>query len=305
MNDIISIKTVANFNKFLGVEKPKHPLISVIHHDNKKLRIKYNRNRVVSDLYCISLRNSKEDSFGYGRNSYDFDEGSLVFTKPGQVMILKDIDIDKVNRTIAGWTLTFHPDLLRKSLLSTKMDSFNYFSYSVNEALQLSVEEQNNLSAIVKKIERETVLNIDRKSQAIMVACIELLLNYCDRYYDRQFYIRTNINNDVVSRFEKLIQKYFNSGKALELGVPSVKYCGKALNMSPSYLSDLLNKETGKSAYEHIYYYLIEKAKNSLLNTNKPVSEIAYSLGFEYSQHFSKVFKLRTGMSPSEYRKLN
>ncbi len=186
------------------------------------------------------------------------------------------------------------------------MDSFSYFSYSVNEALHLSEEEQYNLTEIIKKIDRETSLNIDRKSQSIMIACIELLLNYCDRYYVRQFYTRSNINDGLISRFEQLLQDYFiNSDKPIEMGVPSVKYCGKALSLSPSYLSDLLKKETGKSAYDHIHYHLIEKAKNRLLNTNKSVGEIAYSLGFDYSQHFSKTFKLRTGMSPSEYRKLN
>lgn len=305
MDDLISLKTVSDFQYFIHIEKPKHPLVSVFYHNNKKIRIKYGDCRIVSDLYLISLRNGRESSFGYGRQSYDFDEGTLVFTKPRQVMRPKDINIKNINRSIEGWTLTFHPDLLRKSGLATKMDSFSFFSYQVNEALHLSEEERQNITQIIKKIDRETRLNIDQHSLMIITSCIELLLNYCSRYYDRQFFTRSSMNNGIIVKFEQLLKEYFNSEKPLELGIPSVKYCGKVLNMSGHYLSDFLKKETGKSAQEHIHYHLIEKAKNRLISSNNSVGGIAYSLGFDYPQHFSKIFRARTGMSPTDYRKLN
>ncbi|MCG8124397.1 MAG: helix-turn-helix transcriptional regulator, partial [Candidatus Thiodiazotropha taylori] len=199
----------------------------------------------------------------------------------------------------------FHPDLIRKSSLGNNIDHYSFFSYEIHEALHLSEDERVSITGLVRKIETEYQQSIDRHTQKLIVSNIELLLDYCTRFYDRQFYVRTNLNQDFVTRFENLLRDYFNSEKPLDLGVPSVKYCGERLNMSPSYLSDLLKKETGRTVQQHIQDTVIDKAKNLLLSTNEQVSQIAYGLGFDYPQHFSKLFKSRTGMSPAEYRRLN
>ncbi|MCG7919340.1 MAG: helix-turn-helix transcriptional regulator, partial [Candidatus Thiodiazotropha taylori] len=227
----------------------------------------------------------------------------MVFTKPGQALSFKASKEDLASEE--GWTLLFHPDLIRKSSLGNNIDHYSFFSYEIHEALHLSEDERVSITGLVRKIETEYQQSIDRHTQKLIVSNIELLLDYCTRFYDRQFYVRTNLNQDFVTRFENLLRDYFNSDQPLDLGVPSVKYCGEQLNMSPSYLSDLLKKETGRTAQQHIQDTVIDKAKNLLLSTNEQVSQIAYGLGFDYPQHFSKLFKSRTGMSPAEYRRLN
>jgi AraC-like DNA-binding protein len=258
--------------------------------------------RYALDLYQVMYKECAEGSFGYGRNSYDFEEGTLVFTAPGQVLTVHDWE---ENPESGGWSLLFHPDLIRKSRLGKTIDDYSFFSYEANEALHLSDEEKQSINEILDKIIREYSQNIDKHSQKLIISNIELILDYCTRYYDRQFYTRTNLNKDVVSRFESLLKEYYGSGKALEQGIPSVAYCGAELNMSSNYLSDLLKKETGRNAQEHIHFFLIEKAKTELLSSGESISQIAYGLGFEYPQHFSKIFKAKTGMSPVEYRNLN
>ena len=204
-----------------------------------------------------------------------------------------------------GWTLAFHPDLIRKSTLSDKIDQYSFFDYDVNEALHLSDDELKTIEQLLDKIVREYSQNLDRHSQNLIISNIELLLDYCARLYDRQFYTRTNINTDIVSKFENLLKAYYQSEKVDELGIPNVQYMARELNLSSNYLSDLLKKETGKTTQEHIHLYVVEKAKNFLLNSNSSISEIGYSLGFDYPQHFSNLFKSKTGLSPSEYRNLN
>jgi AraC family transcriptional activator of pobA len=300
MKEIINLDTISETHRFLGIEKPKHPLISVLRIGDVLQNLEVDNVKYSLGLFQISLKDNCPFTIAnYGRNSYDYQEGTMVFTAPNQVLEFKKAEAIEED---AGWSLVFHPDLIRKSELGKKMDSFSFFSYASNESLHLSDEERKTLTEIVEKIEKEFSNNIDAHSQTLIISNLELLLNYCVRYYDRQFYTRTNLNEDIASQFVKLLKDYYKQNKQLELGIPSVQYCGEAMNMSPKYLSDLLRKETGQSTQDHIHKYIIEKAKNRLLNSNESASEIAYALGFEYPQYFSKVFKKKTTMSPNEFR---
>ena len=299
---IITIDTIENGHKLIGVPAPKHPLVSVINlKDITKLPEDPNM-KFMLNMYMISLKDGISCSLNYGRNSYDFSKGTMVFSKPNQVLSSED---ETIENDAKGWLLFFHPDLIRKSELGKNINQYSFFDYETHEALHLSEEEQEVVTDIVRKIEKEYQQNIDKHSQKLIISNIELLLDYSNRYYDRQFYVRTNLNQDRITEFEQLLKTYFSSGTSSELGIPTVKYCGEKLNMSPNYLSDLLKKETGKSAKEHIYSYIINKAKNKLLGSTNSVSEIAYDLGFEYPQHFSKLFKKQTGFSPVKYRSMN
>lgn len=302
MSTIIHIKSVTQIHQMLGLQSPKHPLISVIDMHKLPRKMDFGKQRFSSELFMISLKDGISGSINYGRNSYDFEDGTIAFSKPHQV--LSSIN-KEINDDAKGWTLLFHTDLIRKSALGKTISQYSFFDYEVHEALHLSEDEQQTVTDLVRKIEKEYLQNIDKHSQKLIVTNIELLLNYCTRYYDRQFYVRTNLNQDHVAEFETMLQKYFDSDKPINLGVPSVKYCGEQLHMSSNYLSDLLKKETGKSAKEHIYAFVVGKAKTKLLGTTATISEIAYDLGFEYPQHFSKLFKKQTGISPAKYRSLN
>ncbi|MCT4629893.1 AraC family transcriptional regulator [Winogradskyella sp.] len=302
MKEIIHIKSITEACKAFGLPSSKHPLVNVVWAKNmpsfnQYIGIKYN-----TDFFSISLKDGMEGSMGYGRNSYDFTDGTMVFTKPNQVLSIEEKNIQDDAK---GWMLAFHPDLIRRSDLGKTISQYNFFDYEVHEALHLSEDEKATLTDLVRKIETEINQNIDKHSQKLIVSTIELILDYCNRYYDRQFYVRTNLHQDHVSEFENFLKSYFNSEKPSEIGLPSVKYCGEQLNMSPNYLSDLLKKETGKSAKDHIYAFVVNKAKNKLLGTTASISEIAYDLGFDYPQHFSKLFKKQTGMSPAKYRVQN
>ena len=303
MKDIIRVETISQVHELLGIEKPKHPLVSVLHHqDTKWQENQYANERVSLDMYQVTLKMCSPGSFEYGRNSYDFREGTMIFTGPGQVFTIYEM---QEGDAAGGWTLLFHPDLIRKSELGRTIDDYSFFSYDVFEALHLSEDEKKMIQELVGKIEKEYLQNIDQHSQKLIISNIQLILDYCTRYYDRQFYVRTNLNKDIVTRFEQLLKNYFSEDKPVEGGVPTVRYCGTEMGMSPNYLSDLLKKETGRNAQEHIHYFVIDKAKTRLLNSTESISQIAYSLGFEYPQHFSKIFKAKTGMSPAEYRNVN
>jgi AraC-like DNA-binding protein len=302
MSDIQRIHTVSEVHDFFGMKKPKHPLVSVLPITDEIINFDYGETAYIFDLYQIHLKMGISGSLSYGRNTYDFQEGTMLFTAPNQTI---KVDSSEEQSGGSGWTLLFHPDLIRKSELGKVIDKYSFFHYEANEALHLSEEEQESISELVNKIEKEYSQNIDRHSQELIVSNIKLIFDYCTRYYDRQFYTRTNLNKDFVSKFESLLKNYFSSDKPLDLGVPTVKYCGSELNMSPHYLSDMLRKETGKSAQDHIYSFLIDRAKTLLLSSEETISQIAYVLGFEYPQHFSKLFKTKTGMSPAEYRSLN
>ncbi len=299
MGDKISINSVSQIHEFFGLPKPQHPLVSVLPINDQMTNFDYGDFTYVFDLYQISLKKGVSGTWTYGRNNYDFQEGTLVFTKPNQSLKIENQEYLKGS---SGWTLIFHPDLIRKSELGKKITQYSFFSYEVNEALHLSNEEQQSITEIVEKVQKEYSQNIDRHSQELIVSNIKLVLDYCTRYYDRQFYTRSNLNQDLVVKFENLLQDYFNSSKPLELGVPTVKYCGAELNMSGHYLSDMLKKETGRSAHDHIHFYVIDQAKTRLLGSDDSISKIAYDLGFEYPNHFSKLFKSKTGMSPGQYR---
>ena len=300
MKEIIKINSVTEVHDFFGFEKPKHPLISVLRVNKALEGMEIEKFKYSIGLFQISLKDSCAYTISnYGRNSYDFEEGSMVFIAPNQVL---EFEKQAINKEDTGWTIIFHPDLIRKSELGKNIDDFSFFSYASNEALHISDEERKTVSEITEKIEKEFSGIIDAHSQTLLISNLELLLNYCVRFYDRQFYTRTNLNKDIASQFEHVLKTYYNSNTQLKLGIPTVQYCGETMNMSPKYLSDLLKKETGHGTQDHIHKYIIEKAKNRLLNTNESASEIAYNLGFEYPQYFSKIFKKKTSMSPKEFR---
>lgn len=298
------INTISQAHQSVGLAPPKHPLVSVVKTADFKPTIDFRGLRVINNLYQITLKQLGCGNLMYGKNSYDYEEGTLVFTSPGQVTVFEgempsDNDVDQ------GWILAFHPDLIRKSKLSDKMDEYSFFNYEVNEALHLSKDELDTIEDLLDKIVKEYSQNLDKHSQNLIISNIELLLDYCIRFYDRQFYTRTNLNTDVVSKFERLLKVYYHTDQVYDIGMPNVQYLAKELNFSSNYLSDLLKKETGKTGQEHIHLFVIERAKNILLNSSQSISEIGYSLGFEYPQHFSNLFKSKTGMSPSEFRKSN
>lgn len=301
MAEFFRLKTIAELHNAVGLEKPLHPMISIIR-EWPKPAIDLNGIKVISDLYLLGMKGNVKGTFKYGRNSYDYEEGSLVFVAPNQVVQFDEADADV---DANGWNIFFHPDLIRKSELGKTIKDFTFFEYGLNEALHVSDKEKNMLSDFVMRIETELQQNIDKHSQELMLVNLESILKYCSRYYDRQFYTRTNMNKDFIVRFEQYLEQYFSSEELYDKGIPTVTDCGKALNMSGSYLSDLLKSETGSSAKDHIHSYIIEKAKTLLLNSKSPISEVSYGLGFEYSQHFSKLFKRKTGFTPSDYRNMN
>lgn len=305
MDTILNIESISKFHKILNLPVPAHPLISLIEDSDTKnddIDESLFNIRFSSDMYAIMFKDNISGSIGYGRESYDYQEGTLIFSKPGQVFTSPDKNVIREKK---GWTLLFHPDLIRKSSLGTEIDKYSYFSYESNEALHLSPKEEKFILELVRKIQEEYSQNLDKHSQTLIVSNLELLLNYCTRFYDRQFYTRTNENKDFVVQFELVLRNSIKPSQLQENGIPSINYFGKALNMSTNYLNDLLKKETGKSIKEYIDSSVVDQAKSILLSTNKKVSEVAYDLGFDYPQSFTRLFKNKIGMSPSEYRSLN
>ena len=301
MDEIVKINTISEMGKMMGGVEVNHPLISVIDFSNVDFEscagIKFS-----AGFYSIMMKNLCPGSLRYGRNYYDFQDGSLFFVAPNQVLSLENPNLTK---DVYGWSLSFHPDLIHGTSLSAKMRDYSFFSYNLTEALHLSEKEKAKLKELVENIQDELDQNIDRHSKTLIVSALELLLNYCTRFYDRQFITRSVKNKDLVSDFYALMEGYFVSKELSKNGLPSISYFAKKLNFSSNYLSDLLKKETGKNGTEHIQYHLIEVAKDKLLATSASVSEVAYDLGFEYPQYFSKLFKKRTGLTPMEFRTLN
>ena len=296
------IDSISQAHQAMGLPSPRHPLVSVVHAKDFNAQMDFNGVKIINNLYQITLKQLGCGNLFYGKNSYDYEEGTLVFTSPGQVTLFEG---ELPSESDESWVLAFHPDLIRKSNLSDKIDAYSFFNYDVNEALHLSSEELKTIEELLNKIVKEYSQNLDKHSQNLIISNIELLLDYCTRFYDRQFYTRTNLNTDIVSKFERILKAYYLSDKKSDLGIPSVQYLASELSLSSNYLSDLLKKETGKTAQEHVHLFVIEKAKSILLNSRNSISEIGYSLGFEYPQHFSNLFKSKTGMSPSEFRNLN
>ena len=301
MKDIIRIETISQVHDFFQLEKPKHPLVTVLPITDEMTNFDYGNHSYAFGFYQISLKLGISGSINYGRNSYDFQEGTMTFLKPNQAISMGDT---KEYSGASGWTLLFHPDLISKSELGKIISSYSFFSYESNEALHVSDDEKLALTEIVHKIEKEYNQNIDKHSQELIISNIDLLLKYCKRYYDRQFFTRSNLHKDVISEFEKIIVDYFTSQEQKNLGVLTVNYCAKKMSMSPNYLGDVLKNETGISAKQHINDFLIEKAKTKILGTNNSISEIAYDFGFEYPQSFTKLFKSKTGYTPSQFRDL-
>lgn len=299
MNNFISINSISELHRMLGFEKPKHPAISFIPFSKMNLPQDINFDGANTEFYIISLKTTK-GHMKYGRNYYDFEEGTMIFTAPNQVLHPSSMVSDTVDTE--GWSLFFHPDLIHNSDLGNKINEYSYFLYETDEALHLSDTEKSKILNCIDNIVEEYSQNIDQHSQELIVSNLELLLNYCKRFYDRQFYTRANQHKGVVLQIETLLKKHFSSNTSEKLGLPTVKHCAEQVNLSPNYLSDLLKKETGKNTKEHIDYFLIDRAKTLLLNSDLQISEIAYDLGFEYPKSFSKLFKKRVGITPKEYR---
>jgi len=266
----IDLESISDLHDLVQYPRPRHPLISVIDHTDFYARRPKGNALFRFGFYTISCKKF-EGLLYYGKSQYDFREGSLMFTAPGQAIGSgPDIKVDE------GWALFIHPDLLHGTGLGKKMHQYSFFNYEVNEALHISEEESKIIKDCVDKIAREYKQSIDKHTQSVIVSNIELLLNYCNRFYDRQFYTRAKVNADIVQRFETLLKDYFSQSTLIESGLPAVTYFASRLNLSPNYLSDLLQKFTGKSTVEHIHLELVEKAKSLLWGTENSISEIAY-----------------------------
>jgi AraC-like DNA-binding protein len=253
-------------------------------------------------LYAVYLKEIKCGELKYGRSHYDYQEGTLLFIAPGQVLGVEP----KVKTFPAkGWALLFHPDLIKGTSLGKHIQDYSFFSYEVNEALHLSERERQLALDCFAKIEYELQQSIDKHSKTLIASNIELFLNYCSRFYDRQFITRDNVHKGILEKFENLLNDYFQSDKPQILGLPSVTYCAAELHLSTNYFGDLIKKETGKSAQDYIQFKLIAKAKEKIFEPDKSVGQIAYELGFKYPQHFTRLFKQRVGYTPNEYRALN
>ncbi len=303
MEPIFEFDTVAQYNA-LNNHQTFHPLVSVIDFSKanprswggeKTVRINYG-------MYCIFLKDLKCGDLKYGRNYYDYQEGTLVFVAPGQVM---EVETDGQVYQPKGYALVFHPDLIHGTSLANSINDYNFFSYHANEALHLSERERQIVLDCFSKIEYELQQNIDKHSKKLIASNIELFLNYCERFYNRQFITRDNVNKGILERFEELLNSYFSSDKPRNIGLPSVAYFADELHLSANYFGDLIKKETGKSAKEYIHDKIIDVAKNKIFVSDKTVNEIAFELGFKYPQHFSRLFKNETGYTPNEYRSTN
>lgn len=304
MANIFRLESISQLNELFQQTAPKHPLISVVDFSKIEKHEKVEEIKLTCGFYSVMFKNHCANKLKYGKEYYDFQEGTLMCIAPNQIITIEN-DANSENADIVGWGLFFHPDLIRGTSLGNKIKEYTFFSYEINEALHLSDKEKQTLWDCVDKLENELSENIDLHSQTLITSNIELLLNYCARYYDRQFITRKKVNTNLLTKFETLLNSYFNSNDQKYKKLPSVKYFAELLFLSPNYLSDLLKKETGKTAQEYLHYYLIEEAKNNLLNTNDPINEIAFNLGFEYPQYFSKLFKSKTGMTPIAYRNMN
>ena len=292
-------KTISEFHRFRELPKPEHPLISVINLESVK-QVPANETSLVKDFYSIALKRNFNVKMKYGQQEYDFDEGIMFFMSPGQVFKI-EVEKDSTLKQ-SGWMLLLHPDFLWNTPLAKTIKQYEYFDYSVNEALFLSEKEETTIAGIMQNIQQEYHSNIDKFSQDIIIAQLELLFNYADRFYHRQFITRKITNHTILNRLEDILNEYFNSNTLIKKGLPTVQYIADTLNVSPGYLSGLLKTLTGQSTQQHIHDKLIEKAKEKLSITDLSVSEIAYELGFEHPQSFSKLFKTKTNLSPLEFR---
>ncbi|WP_338877172.1 helix-turn-helix domain-containing protein [Spirosoma sp. SC4-14] len=295
MSQYVDIKSISALHHLYGIARPAHPLITRI--DLQQVH----RHKLEPDtlyrlgFYTIFYKHLK-GTLPYGKSRYDFEEGTLMFTAPNQV-VAPTLD----SPAVEGWGLCFHPDLLNRTHLGRTINSYSFFQYESNEGLHLSDEEKMILTDCINTIHREYSRPVDKHTEPLIINQLDSLLTYCDRFYDRQFITRAKVNKDIVQRFEALLTNYF-SQDLTEAGLPDVKYFASRVNLSPNYLSDVLHRYTGKTTQEHIHLKLIETAKSLLWSTEKPISEIAYELGFAHPSHFTKLFKIKTGQTPLAYR---
>jgi len=294
-------KTISEFHEFRNLPKPQHPLISVIDvgtvthlNDDEPINL-------ILDFYAISVKRMRNVKVKYGQHPFDFNEGIMSFMSPNQVFSIavdnKDEEVEK-----SGWVIYIHPDFIWNTPLAKIIKQYDFWDYSLNEALFLSEKEEVIILAIIQNIRQEYHSNIDKFSKSIIISHIEALLNYADRYYHRQFITREKANHNILERLEKLLTDHFNSDDLISKGLPTVGYLAQSLNISPKYLSSMLKVLTGQNTQQHIHEKLIEKAKEKLSTTDLSISEIAYELGFEHLQSFSKLFKIKTKQSPLEFR---
>ena len=302
MSEILHLQSIADLHKLFDLGNSQHPLVAVLDFSKVKENLVKNT-KITMDFYSMMFKNYCKNDFKYGRKAIDFQDGNLICIAPNQIIEIDNEIEDREDKM--GWGLFFHPDLIRSTSLNDHLKNYRFFDYDISEALHLSDKEKNVLFECIQKIQIELQENIDVYSQYIIVSTIELLLNYCSRFYGRQMITRSQTNKTIIAQIEIILAGYFSNAKIKDRGLPSVKFLADNVHLSPSYLSDLLRKETGKNAQEHIHFYLIDEAKNLLLNSEKNVSEIAYDLGFEYPQYFNKLFKKKTGKTPMEYRNLN
>jgi AraC-like DNA-binding protein len=295
MEEIRRFDTISQYNAFNNHET-LHPLVTVIDFSKAAPR---KLTRMYFGFYLVLLKDVVCGDLRYGKNTYDYQEGTLVFIGPSQI-------IDAVNKNEMyqpkGYGVVFHPDLIHGTSLGKHIDDYSFFSYQSNEALHVSERERQLVLDCFSKIKYELEHAVDKHSKKLIASNIELLLNYCVRFYDRQFITRENVNKGILGRFETLLKEFFASDKPQTVGLPTVARCASELSLSPNYFGDLIKKETGKSPHEYIQLKLIDVAKERMFDTNKSVSEVAYGLGFKYPQHFSRVFKQHVGVSPLEYR---
>jgi AraC family transcriptional activator of pobA len=300
-HQLFRFHTITEYHRAAGLPKPAHPLISLVHMEDLNRPLAEGPFSLTYDFYSISLKRMKNAKFKYGQQASDFDEGVLFFMSPGQVFGM-DIEKGSIMHRPEGWIILIHPDFLWNTPLAKTIKQYEFFNYSVYEALYLSDKEETMLTTIAQNIEQEYHANIDRFSQNVIIAQLELLLTYSERFYQRQFITRKIASHELLTRLEDYLSNYFTSGALAKQGLPSVVHIAEILNISPGYLSGLLKSLTGQNTQQHLHNKLIDLAKEKLSTTNLSVSEIAYELGFEHLQSFSKLFKTKTSLSPMEFR---
>lgn len=296
MDQIIQLDSIDTYNRLYGLPT-LHPLVAVV--DLTKATRMLNHVKVNYGIYALFLKNGVNCTLKYGRRNYDYQEGTIVSFAPGQTVEVEMFD-NEISPEVYG--LLFHPDLIHGTSLGNKIGQYTFLDYAQNEALHLSEKERDIIIDCLHKIEYELDYPVDKHSRSLLNAHIELVLDYCLRFYDRQFCTRAKVNSDILTRFEQLLNDYFN-GDESKNGLPSVKFFADKICLSPGYFGDLIKKETGRTAQEYIQRKVIEQSKHRLLGSGQSVSEVAYSLGFQYPQHFIRLFKRETGVTPGEYRK--
>lgn len=298
MDNIIRIDTIDQYNKLYGLET-QHPLVGVV--DLTKATLYPNHVRMNMGIYSLFLKHTRCGDLTYGKKLYDYQEGTIVSFAPGQVIGI-ELKGDARPQSVG---IVFHPDLIRGTSLGESIKQYSFFSYEVSEALHLSEEEKQIILDCLDKVRIELSHAIDKHSKTLIAKNIELLLDYCMRFYERQFNTRSKVNKDILVQFERLLDEYFEGTAAEEKGYPTVKYFADRVFLSPNYFGDLIKKETGQTAQQYILSRLISLAKDRIVTTNQSITEIAYGLGFQYAQHFSRLFKKTVGCSPAEYKKMN